>query len=209
MSNLDNYVWAEKYRPAKVDDTILPAPVKKMIKEVIADGNSPSFLFAGSSGVGKTTAARAIANELGSDLLFINASLDGNLDMLRTTITQFVSTVSFSDSKKIVLLDECLSEFETVRIGTVDDWEVVQLKDLQRDTEYPVVSYNMDTGEYENDTGYIISDREDDLFDVTLESGTIVTCNEKHPFVCVDKYNNIVQRSISDGLLGYFVVCSL
>ena len=65
-----------------------------------------NFLFHGTSGVGKTTLARAIAEELGADLLYINASLNGNLETLRTNVTQFVSTVSFSDSKKIVLLDE-------------------------------------------------------------------------------------------------------
>lgn len=106
MSNLENLIWAEKYRPAKICDTILPEPTKKMIEEIISSGNIPHFLFSGTAGTGKTTAARAIANELGADILFINASLEGNIDVLRTKITQFVTTVSFTDSKKIVLLDE-------------------------------------------------------------------------------------------------------
>lgn len=105
-SELANLVWEQKHRPTDVASTILPTETKKMIQDIISSGNIPNFLFSGTSGVGKTTLARAIAQELGADLLFINASIDGNIDTLRTTISQFVSTVSFTDSKKIVLLDE-------------------------------------------------------------------------------------------------------
>lgn len=106
MSQLENLVWEQKYRPSKVDDIILPETTKSMIKELLASGNVPNFLFAGSPGTGKTTLGKAIANELGADFLYVNASLEGNMDTLRTKITQFVSTVSFTDSRKIVLMDE-------------------------------------------------------------------------------------------------------
>jgi len=104
--SLENLVWEQRYRPKTIDETILPATVKKMIKEQLASGNVPNFLFAGPPGTGKTTCAYAIANQLEADVLFVNASLDGNIDLLRTKITQFVSTVSFTESKKIVILDE-------------------------------------------------------------------------------------------------------
>ena len=104
--SLENLVWEQRYRPKLVDDVILPSAVKKMIKEQLASGNVPNFLFVGQPGTGKTTVAYAIANELDADVLFINASLDGNIDTLRNKITQFVSTVSFTNSKKIVVLDE-------------------------------------------------------------------------------------------------------
>lgn len=106
MTNLSTLVWEQKYRPSKIDDIIIPESTKQMVKAAIASGNVPNFLFCGTSGVGKTTLAKAIANELDADVLFINASLDGNMDTLRTKITQFVSSVSFTDSRKIVLLDE-------------------------------------------------------------------------------------------------------
>lgn len=106
MSDLGNLVWEQKYRPKKIEDVVLPGPVKEMIRAQIKSGSVPSFLFSGPAGCGKTTAAYAIAHELGADVLFVNASLDGNIDTLRTKITQFVSTVSFSDSRKLVVLDE-------------------------------------------------------------------------------------------------------
>jgi len=105
--SLSDLIWAEKYRPKAIDGVVLPVATKKMLKEQLASGKVPNLLFASSSpGTGKTTCAYAIANELAADILFINASLDGNIDLLRTKLTQFVSTVSFTDSKKIVVLDE-------------------------------------------------------------------------------------------------------
>jgi DNA polymerase III delta prime subunit len=104
--SFENQVWEHKYRPKTIDDTVLPATVKKMLKEQLESGNLPNYLFCGPPGTGKTTCAYAISGFLDADVLFINASLDGNIDTLRTKITQFVSTVSFTDSKKIVVLDE-------------------------------------------------------------------------------------------------------
>ena len=96
----------EKYRPTTVNDCILPNRVKEQVSHLIKDGNIPTMLFTGGPGCGKTTLARAIANEVGADVLFINASLENSVDMIRTQMTQFASTVSFSDAKKITILDE-------------------------------------------------------------------------------------------------------
>lgn len=103
---LNEKVWAEHYRPKKVDDCILPSKVISDVKSSIATGTIPHFLFTGSAGTGKTTLARAIADELGASLLFINASLNRSIDDIRNTVVQFASTVSFDDSIKIILLDE-------------------------------------------------------------------------------------------------------
>jgi len=99
-------ILSEKYRPQVIDDCILPESTKKLVKGLIEGGNIPTMLFTGSAGVGKTTLARAIANETGADLLFINASLDSSIDNIRTKVMQFASTVSFTDAKKITVLDE-------------------------------------------------------------------------------------------------------
>ena len=103
----DQFLWVEKYRPQKIDDCVLPEALKKTFKEYIAQGELPSFLFSGTAGVGKTTVAKALCNEIGAEYIMINGSDEGrSIDVLRTTIKSFASTVSLTDSKKVVIIDE-------------------------------------------------------------------------------------------------------
>lgn len=104
--NAKETLWVEKYRPQKVSECILPKRIKSQFQAIVDQGNIPNMILSGSAGVGKTTIAKAIANELGCDVLFINASKDGNIDTLRMTIADFATTVSFSDTGKVVILDE-------------------------------------------------------------------------------------------------------
>lgn len=106
MSELNDLVWAECYRPKTVDECILPEATKRMIKEAISSGSVPHFLMHGSAGTGKTSVCKAIANELEADLLYINASLERQIDVIRNRVVSFSSSVSLSGGLKIVLLDE-------------------------------------------------------------------------------------------------------
>jgi DNA polymerase III delta prime subunit len=100
------FLWVEKYRPQKIDDCVLPESLKKTFREYIAQGELPNFLFAGTAGVGKTTIAKALCNEIGAEYLMINGSEESGIDTLRTKIKGFASTVSLTDAKKVVILDE-------------------------------------------------------------------------------------------------------
>lgn len=100
------YLWVEKYRPKTIEQTILPNGLKKTFSEILASGEMPNMLFTGSAGVGKTTVAKALCNELGCDYIMINGSEEGNIDTLRTKIKQFASTVSLQGGHKVVILDE-------------------------------------------------------------------------------------------------------
>ena len=105
MSELDKLVWVERYRPRKLDDAILPEATKKMVSDFLAKDDIPHLLLTGAAGTGKTTLAKVIAEELGADLLYINASREG-IDAIRTTVIQYASSVSFGGGLKIVLFDE-------------------------------------------------------------------------------------------------------
>jgi len=99
-------LWVEDYRPNTINECTLPERLKQTIQEIINSEDVPNLLFSGMQGLGKTTAARAIVNELDADMLFINASDESGIDTLRNKIKQFASTVSMYDSQKIVVLDE-------------------------------------------------------------------------------------------------------
>jgi DNA polymerase III delta prime subunit len=103
---MQEYLWVEKYRPQKIDDCVLPQSLKNTFKEFIASGELPNFLFCGGAGVGKTTVAKALCNEIGAEYLFINGSEESGIDVLRTKIKGFASSVSLTDAKKVIILDE-------------------------------------------------------------------------------------------------------
>ena len=106
MQQRDEFLYVEKYRPRKIDDTILPYELKTVFKEFIANNNIPNLILSGGPGVGKTTVARAMLEEINSDYIIINGSLSGNIDTLRNEIMQFASSVSFQGGRKYVILDE-------------------------------------------------------------------------------------------------------
>lgn len=107
ISNDPNeFLWAQKYRPRKIEECILPAELKSTFQEYAKGERLPSLLLAGSAGVGKTTVAMALCDEVGADWLLINGSNENGIDVLRTKITAFASTVSFDQSKKVVIIDE-------------------------------------------------------------------------------------------------------
>ena len=102
----DEFLWVEKYRPRKLDDCILPADQKNIFKEMLDKGEIQNMLLCGGAGMGKTTVARALCEELQTDYIIINGSEESGIDVLRTKIKQFASTVSFSGKTKVVILDE-------------------------------------------------------------------------------------------------------
>jgi DNA polymerase III delta prime subunit len=106
---MSDFIWVEKYRPKTIEDCILPESTKKTFQDFLNKGEIPNMLLAGPPGIGKTTVAKALCNELGVDVYVINGSDEGRfLDTVRNNAKNFASTVSLSsDAKhKVVIIDE-------------------------------------------------------------------------------------------------------
>jgi DNA polymerase III delta prime subunit len=103
---LEEFLWVEKFRPKTIDETILPPALKKTFQQFVDQKNIPNLILSGSAGVGKTTVARAMLEQLGCDYIIINGSLNGNIDTLRNDISIFASSVSLTGGRKYVILDE-------------------------------------------------------------------------------------------------------
>jgi len=101
-----DFLWVEQYRPKTIDDCILPDSLKTLFKSFIKKGELSNLLFSGTPGIGKTTVAKALCEELNCDWIMINGSEEGGIDVLRNKINNFAATVSLSGGKKVVILDE-------------------------------------------------------------------------------------------------------
>jgi DNA polymerase III delta prime subunit len=102
----ENILWVETYRPKKIADCILSKSIKKTFEEFVKNNELPNLLLSGGAGVGKTTVARALCEELNRDYMIINGSEESGIDILRTKIKNFASTVSLQGGQKVVILDE-------------------------------------------------------------------------------------------------------
>jgi DNA polymerase III delta prime subunit len=102
----EHMLWVEKFRPNKISDCILPESIKKTFQEFVDQGKIPHLLIAGSAGVGKTTIAKALCQEVGCDYIIINGSDENGIDVLRGKIKNYASSVSLTGGRKVIIIDE-------------------------------------------------------------------------------------------------------
>ena len=103
---MEHLLWTEKYRPQTVDDCILPDRLKQPFQEYVNQKQIPNLLLAGGAGVGKTTIAKAMCNEIGCDFMVINGSDESGIDTFRTKIKNYASSMSLSGGRKVIIIDE-------------------------------------------------------------------------------------------------------
>jgi DNA polymerase III delta prime subunit len=102
----ETFLWVEEYRPQNIDSCILPKSLKTSFSEFVQNNNVPNLILSGGPGVGKTTVAKAMLSEMGSTHMMINGSEESGIDVLRTKIKNFASTVSLDGGRKYIILDE-------------------------------------------------------------------------------------------------------
>jgi len=102
----EHILWVEKYRPKTIEDCILPDSLKATFQEYVNRKEIPNLLLSGTAGVGKTTVAKALCEEVGCDYIVINGSDDSGIDVLRNKIKNYASSVSLMGGRKVVIIDE-------------------------------------------------------------------------------------------------------
>ena len=103
---METFLWVEKYRPRSIDECVLPEDLKNTFSEFVKDKHIPNLILSGGPGVGKTTVAKAMLDEIGATYMMINGSEESGIDILRTKIKNFASTVSLEGGRKYIILDE-------------------------------------------------------------------------------------------------------
>lgn len=103
---MDHMLWVEKYRPSKIADCVLPDNIKKMFQDFADRKEVPNLLLSGGAGVGKTTIAKALCNEVGCDYMMINGSADNGIDYMRVQVRNYASSMSLAGGRKVIIIDE-------------------------------------------------------------------------------------------------------
>lgn len=103
---MEHLLWVEKHRPATVKDCIVPERLKVPFQEYVNQKNIPNLLLTGGAGVGKTSVAKAMCNEVGCDYMVLNGSDENGVDTIRYKIKNYASSMSFSGGRKVVIIDE-------------------------------------------------------------------------------------------------------
>lgn len=103
---MEHLLWTEKYRPQTVEDCILPERLKVSFQEYVNQKQISNLLLAGGAGVGKTTIAKAMCNQIRADFIVINGSDESGIDVFRGKIKNFASSVSFGGGRKVIIIDE-------------------------------------------------------------------------------------------------------
>lgn len=188
----EHTIWAEKFRPISIDDYLAQDDLKKLIKKFIKEQDVPHLLLYGPPGCGKTTLAKLLVNSIDCDYIYLNASDERGMDVMRDKVKGFASTASFRPLK-VVILDECLTGDTLVKVIR-DGIEIkVPISELNEETDL-AESYNFDKGIKEWKPFYWWEKKEEELFEIEFENNEIIRCTGEHKwFVLRNDIREVVK----------------
>jgi type IV secretory pathway VirB4 component len=171
-------IWAEKYRPSKLEDYVGNETLKAKVKQYIETNDIPHLLLYGSAGTGKTTLAKLITNSIKCDMLYINASDENGIDTIRVKIKNFACNIGFNPLK-VIVLDECLDENTRVWVLRDGKEQPIFIKNLD-DKNDLVKSYNTKTEQVEWMPFILFDKGTQEVYKISLENGEVVICTPDH-----------------------------
>ncbi|CCQ33862.1 replication factor C small subunit [Halorhabdus tiamatea] len=199
-------VWIEKYRPQTLEDIAGHEAIVERLGSYVSRNDLSHMLFAGPAGVGKTTAATAIARELyGEDweenFLELNASDERGIDVVRDRVKSFARTSFGGYDYRIIFLDEadalCVPPGTEVVTGYPSKPEVKNIEDVAEDGE-PIPSVDFETSEVQSDKGHRVDSGIADFFELELADGRTIQASLSHPFFVVDEGGKLVEKELQE-----------
>ena len=199
-------VWIEKYRPQSLEDIAGHEAIVERLGSYVSRNDLSHMLFAGPAGVGKTTAATAIARELyGEDwqenFLELNASDERGIDVVRDRVKSFARTSFGGYDYRIIFLDEadalCVPPGTEVVTGYPSAPEVKNIEDVAEDGE-PIPSVDFETNEIQSDKGHRVDSGVADFFELELADGRTIQASLSHPFFVVGEGGELVEKELQE-----------
>lgn len=188
-------VWTLKYAPQSISEVILSKENSDIFCNLSEITNN--LLFLGNTGCGKTTLAKLLAKKFApNSYIFINASEESGIDVVRNKISDFVSIMSFDGNIKIVVLDECLEENTLVSILRDGEKQKIAIKDVDETTDL-VKSFNFKTNTIEYRPFYKIYKGQQDIYELDFENNEKIKCTLDHKWY-VEFENKVIKMKLSD-----------
>ena len=197
--SINTNLWVERYRPQSLDEIVLSYNDRKFFEALAAKQEIPHLLFTGTAGGGKTSLSKIIINDiLKCDSLYINASDENSIDVIRNKVIGFARTKSFNGNIKIVLLDECLDEDTLIAVLRNGTEQLIKIKDVIAETDL-VKTYNFIKSRIEFRPFYKFDMGNKEVYEIEFENGEVVICTEDHKWYVYEDGSTLpIRKKVKD-----------
>jgi adenylate kinase family enzyme len=199
---IQSTLWAEKYRPNQLDDFVGNSVIMESIKLWIEKKDIPQVFLFGSPGCGKTSLAKILIKHIPCDVLFLNASDENSVDIMRNKVQDFAMTMGM-EPLKIIILDECLDENTIIWVLRDGKEQGIPIKDVNSNDDL-VKSLNIDQNRIEWRPFYLINQGEKEVYEIEFNNGEVVICTDTHKWYVKDDNDKIIRVKTIDLIRGKY-----